>query len=419
MNRVFTLVVFCVVAGVGVAITYQLKTRSWLSSSQPALGTHVNGTQVSSNVQETRRNVVALGRLEPADGAVEVSNILTGDLLISLVEEGTHVEQDGELGRLDQTFRKTDVDLANAKYTEASRFLDAERASAQTQLSNAGLALRQAIEGAAIEVEAQEKQVELLRLELEQVGNDLTRMNTLHQSKDAIVSTQELEHQRLLRDKTAAETAAAEAILKRLKQTAKFNQETAQANVRTMEVALEAVDKRSTLESLKVQLRLAEEKLGRTIVTAPISGTVLKIYTRAGESIAEKPILQMADLREFDCITEVFETDINLVSIGDLAQVRSRAFRGSFDTTFVTGHVKRIGNAMPARELTPLSPLEPIDRHVVQVEVDLSKKTGDLVDLMGENGSTDIRDRAQALVNLQVEVTFPGQPTQSLSKIVQ
>jgi ABC exporter DevB family membrane fusion protein len=316
---------------------------------------------------------------------------------------------------LDPTFRKIDVDLATARYAEASENLDAERATAQTRLSSATLALRQATEGAAIELEAQEKRVEFLRLDLQQASNDLARLATLSKSSESIVSEQQLEHQQLLRDKSAAETDSAEAALKQLQQAARFDQETAEANVRAAEVALEAVDKRSNLQALKVQLQLAQERLGRTVIIAPISGTVLKIYTRVGESIAEKPVLQMADLSKFDCVAEVFEADIKLVSVGDLVQVRSRAFLGSFDDTYVTGRVKRIGNAMPNRELTPISPLEPVDKHVVQVEIDLADKTREMVELLGESDTGDVLNKAQALVNLEVEVTFPEQSELSVS----
>ena len=360
---------------------------------------------------EAPRTVGALGRLVPVGGVVEVSNILAGDRIVSLVEEGTRVAENDELGRLDETFRKADVDLAAATYAEAGRSMDAERATAQAQLDSAKLALQQAIDGAGIEIEAQIKRVEMLRLDQQQANDDLARLEALHQSADSVVSSQELEHQRLFRDKTGADTDSAQATLRQLRQAAEFKKQTAQANVCTAEVTLDSVDKRSQLESLEVQLRVAKERLGRTTITAPISGTVLKLHTRRGESISGNPVLDMADLSKFECFAEVFETDIKHISIGDQAQIRSPAFRGPFGQSFVTGTVKRVGSAMPSRELTPLSPLEPADRHVVQVVVDLSGKTDEMVDLLAEQHRPAIQDKAQALVNLQVEVSFPAGPT--------
>jgi hypothetical protein len=83
----------------------------------------------------------------------------------------------------------------------------------------------------------------------------------------------------------------------------------------------------------------------------------------------------------------------------------------------VTGRVKRIGNAMVTREMTPLSPLEPVDKRVVQVVIDLSDKTSELAGLLAEIRRGDVLDKAQALVNLQVEVTFIAQNPMASTEI--
>ena len=40
---------------------------------------------------------------------------------------------------------------------------------------------------------------------------------------------------------------------------------------------------------------------------APCDGTILEVYARQGERVANTPILQMGDLRQMVCVAEVHE----------------------------------------------------------------------------------------------------------------
>jgi hypothetical protein len=60
-----------------------------------------------------------------------------------------------------------------------------------------------------------------------------------------------------------------------------------------------------------------------------------------------------------------------------------------------------------------LSPLEPVDKRVVQVVIDLSDNTDELAGLLTNDRNPGVHDKSQALVNLQVEVTFPADDSAS------
>ena len=64
------------------------------------------------------------------------------------------------------------------------------------------------------------------------------------------------------------------------------------------------------VRSLEVSRKLAEAQFQRTEVTAPCNGTILKIYARPGETIGNKPILQMADLQKMVVVAEVYENEV-------------------------------------------------------------------------------------------------------------
>jgi HlyD family secretion protein len=149
--------------------------------------------------------------------------------------------------------------------------------------------------------------------------------------------------------------------------------------------------------TLRKQLEIAQERLNQAIIRAPGDGVVLKVFMRAGEFIAQKPILQMAQLDSMVCVAEVFDGDVKHVSVGQKVQMRTRAFAGDFRKTYVTGTVQRIGNMVKTPELQQLDPYAPVDRRVIEVRIELDDVS---------EAARLVNEEATALVNLQVEVTF-------------
>ena len=78
----------------------------------------------------------------------------------------------------------------------------------------------------------------------------------------------------------------------------------------------------------EAQLRGAEGILAHTKadaalsrVTAPIAGTVIKVYARAGDPIGNDGLLDLADLERLDVVADVYETDLPRLHQGAVADV--------------------------------------------------------------------------------------------------
>ncbi len=360
----------------------------WRTVIAPSGNTSNDGGAASLSNQDasyqTERQIHALGRLEPAGGVITIG-AMVGDRLETLhVREGERVQKGQLLAELaSQRMRKLEEEAlaTRIKETEARRV--AEEAAADARIRVAELNVEKANSSDA-EITAQEKQVTLAESNLELVTRDLQRFEGLSTS---LVSKQELERQRLLVKKAEAELAAARAALNQVKQSSRFAAEAAQADLRAAEAAKQQVLSAVSLDSLRKQEELAKIQTEQTRLIAPQAGTVLWIFTRTGEFIASKPVLQMADLSRLHCVAEVYEADVPYVRPNQKVLVTSPVF--TTKNNEVQGVVTRVGGMVSTPELRSIDPFAPTDRHVVEVHIELDDE--------------DLPDKAR-LVNLQVDV---------------
>ena len=73
--------------------------------------------------------------------------------------------------------------------------------------------------------------------------------------------------------------------------------------------------KASPLPVLEQSVKLARLAEEASLVRAPCDGTILEVYARQGERVANTPILQMGDLRQMVCIAEVHEASLKDLEI--------------------------------------------------------------------------------------------------------
>ena len=139
--------------------------------------------------------------------------------------------------------------------------------------------------------------------------------------------------------------------------------------------------------SLKEQQKLLREQAKQSQLPAPIDGTILKINTQPGESVVNEPLLLMADLSKIVCVTEVYETYLNRLKVGQKATLRSPTFG---DASPLHGRIASVGRIIITPDLKPLDPFAKSDVRVVQVQVEIDA---------GED--TEVAAR---LMNLQVDV---------------
>jgi HlyD family secretion protein len=335
----------------------------------------------ATTVEEPLTNVAALGKLEPASGIIDVG-AMTGDRIATmLVHEGDEVTLGQELARLESyPLRETELDGARIALADAERRKPIELTYGQALIQAAQAGVKQA------ELMARDRALLAAKIALAEAAAEVAKhdLKRLEGVDTKIASAQDREHQQLRVRQAEAEAAAAHAELDKLD--AAITVAKAQAAAKMAEATagtprLEAV---LQIDLLKQNVKLSEEKLKMSVVRAPTKGRVLKIFTRPGETIAQRPVLRLADTSQMVAVCEVYETHVNHVSAGQTVTITSRALARPLH-----GKVAYVGQMVAKNEVFGLDPVKAADKRVVEVRVDVDEDA-----------------EAARLVNLQVEVSI-------------
>ena len=279
--------------------------------------------------------VAALDRLEPEDGVLRIatastSHAISGSVIVELmVKESQWVESGQLLATTDSTvMMKAQLQKAEAELEQTIRAAGAADSQTDEACTLANVA-----------------------------ASEAARRTSLLERK--LTSTEDAEHAQGEAEARAAACAAAA------------------ANARVAE---------STVEVSRARITLCEAELERTLVRAPIAGRVLEIHARAGESTMPDGVLDLGRTDSMFAIAEVYETDINRVSIGQNARVSSDALPRT-----LTGKVERIRGKVKKQDVIGTDPAARKDARIIEVEIRL-----------------DDSETAAALTNLQVEIVIGG-----------
>lgn len=128
----------------------------------------------------------------------------------------------------------------------------------------------------------------------------------------------------------------------------------------------------------------AQAQLDLSQVRSPVSGTVLRVFTRAGERVGPDGIVEIGETDQMYAIAEVYETDITRVKEGQRAVVTSPALASP-----LTGTVEKVGRRIGKLDILSTDPVARTDARVVEVEIRL-----------------DDSEKVAALTNLQVTVAI-------------
>lgn len=130
----------------------------------------------------------------------------------------------------------------------------------------------------------------------------------------------------------------------------------------------------ANLSAAEAQIKLAQDKLDKCIVRAPIDGTVLRVLLRPGESVglvSPRPLFTMADVSGRRVRAEVDEDDIAKVHVGQKLLVSADAFgRRTF-----SGVVTRLADVMGRKSVETGDPAQKADRDILEVTADLNQAT--------------------------------------------
>ncbi len=377
------------------AIVVAAFAAGWLFSTwQWPLGEKPAATR-SETEQIAQPPVFAQGRLLPKGGIYNVVAPLGQRIAALLVNENDGVvAQESELATLQaleslvMQSQLTDAQSDSAEKDLEHKTLVAENnlLLASSNVRSAQLNLEQA--QAASDFSVPEQQ-------LEQAREKLNRLNQLARDPQTslYVSRAQLAEQQL-----AIKRAEAEFDNSRRKQAAAMEGAKMAVEIALQsEVAAEkdlAILKKLSVDNRAAKLtkQLAETQVTNARILAPISGIVLKIFVKPGESVSTTPLMQIGDLSHMECNAEIVDQMIPRVAIGLRAKITHPALPRT-----LYGTVRQIGRLVGNSTLPNPSPLAMVDRRTVEVRIEID--------------AADV-EAASALVNLQVTVEIES-PTAS------
>ncbi len=126
--------------------------------------------------------------------------------------------------------------------------------------------------------------------------------------------------------------------------------------------------KRLSAEIARAQseLKVAQAELENTLIYAPITGTIMKIFTRPGERIGENGLLEMANLSQIDVVAEVYESELTQVKIGQQGCITAIGFKRSYNA-----QVRELGFLVRKNDLNDTDPLADRDNRIIEVRLTL------------------------------------------------
>lgn len=311
-----------------------------LAAAAYALLSHERTPSAPATQTAVRSHVAAEGKVEAMPGFdVDVaSGELNGKVQKILVREGDTVEAGQLVAVLENEDLQARVKAVEEQMAVARSKLQEVRSGARKEEI---LQAAAALEGATAD--------------MEEAGRQLQRYRDLR--RQGMVSPASLdERERAYKAARARATGAEQ-----------------------QKVLLEKGPKPETVRLYQDQAKLAEAEvaysrklLEKTMVRAPIAGTVIRRYLDDGEGITpEIPIVAIADTSRIWINAEVDETDSGRVHLGDRASVTSDAYPGKV----FNGRVRQIADYAGARRVKPSSPAVNLGLKAVQVKIGLDYRS--------------------------------------------
>ena len=283
------------------------------------------------------------GRIEGRSDTIEVGAAIDGVVSAVLVQEGQQVTRDTVLAEINCPDLRAQLDTAKASVESfrqvRARLLrgsrDEERLAAEQRTAAAKAVLGQ---------------------------STLTLRRTKELVQGGVMARSVLDEAQ--RDFDVAEARLREAVRQ---------EELVKAPPMQEDVAKSEAD----IQVAERHVTSLEQQISKCTVKAPISGTVLRVLLRPGESfstITPKPLLTLADLTGRRVRAEVDEKDVAKVSVGQKVFVTSE---GQSSQRF-TGHVTRLASTMGRRKTASGDPSEKSDRDILEALVEFDQPANSL-----------------------------------------
>ena len=313
-------------------------------------------------------SIVAQGRLQPTQGILKLSAIPGDRIERVLVQPGADVAQGEVLVELESAkVKKLELELAELKLSQAVSLYEASLREGQLAVDTAEMKLRSAEQmqsQAKANLELVGKQSQILR-SLDEQLQSLEAIRNNPRLRGAVGSL-EIEAKR--NQKINAQSEYERSLLGATQATESTQDLVAQAQsaVRAAKEAFEDLIANPSYRPLEKQIELLRIQLDQATLLAPGPGAILQVAVIAGERTATVPLIEMADLSQMSCVAEVHESDVGLVRIGQVAEMKSASLSRS-----IRGKVSRIDRLVGVPQIRSPNPLARSDFRSVAVWIQI------------------------------------------------
>ena len=292
----------------------------------------------------------------------QVTPLISGQAIEVLVKDTQAVKRGDVLVRLDPSNQKIALAQAEAELAEA------QRKFRQAVATNASLSAQVQARGA--DINAARANLQAAQATFDKSRIDLQRRQAL--AGNGAVSGEELTSARQAHDAARAQLAAAQAAIAQAESTRRSAEGDFAANDALVRGSSEATD--PAVRAAQAKLDAARLDLERTVIRAPIDGTVTKRQVQLGQRVAQgTPIMTIVPLRQVYIDANFKERQLDRVQVGMPATATADIYGGS-----VTYHGKVAGIAggtgasmalIPAQNATG-NWIKVVQRLPVRIELD-------------------------------------------------
>jgi HlyD family secretion protein len=363
-----TLLLGVVLLACGCTIGYLLADRF------PRTGTKADAGAPRPDGPPAER-VGALARLQPAGGVIPVFGP-PGDRIAKLLPlaPGQQLAAGQPVAELEsREARLAEVRVAELQLTEAKTARSAAERAGREKIRAAETELAQAKANKTSDLAALKAKADAVRVSADAAAKAVARLKEL-QAKGVAVAAEDAERAELLKAQADAELAATTALGEKTRVGYEEAEKAAAARIAAASAELEEALARVPLASTDEKVKLARQLAERTVLKAPVAGTVLKVIGREGQPTGLEPVLQLADLSAMTAVAEVYESDVARVAEwaragGASAEVTNPALPRALKGT-VRGEAD-ISRTIARNQVFAVGPREDADRRVVEVVIHL------------------------------------------------
>ncbi|MEA5573352.1 ABC exporter membrane fusion protein [Calothrix sp. UHCC 0171] len=414
-SAIFFIVAALLVGGIGIFVVNRMRTANAPPKRVPVV-----------NVPEIK-TVTALGRLEPQGEVIKLSAPTSNQgsrVEQLLVKEGDRVTK-GQIiaimenrDRLQASLKEAERKVAVAKAQReqvkagakkgelAARSADINRL--QTELTGDVNTQQATIARLTAELQGQKQslQATVARIAAERRNAQIEVQRYENLYREGVISSQEVDRRRLSAETSTQQLLESQATQNRTIATLEQQIREAKANlnktvgsmqqqikqaqgtlaqtaeVRPTDIAAaeaEINSAQATVERIRAELALA-------YIRAPKTGRVLKINTRAGETVGNEGIIDFGETNQMYAVAEVYQSDVSKVKQGQKVRITSDSLPQELQ-----GTVDWIGYQVQRQNIINSDPSSNIDSRIVEVHVRLDN---------------DSSEQAGKFTNLQIQAVI-------------